>query len=202
MKIKICGITNLEDALLCESLGADAIGFIFYSKSKRYVTSESAKNIVKQLSAFTIKVGVFVNETTETINQISKMVGLNLVQLHGDESPQLIKEINLPIIKSFRIDDRFDFEGLNNYQNCYYLLDTFSESYYGGTGKTFDWKLIPDNLKSKIILSGGISSSNIRTIVEEVNPYAVDVSSSLEDFPGKKDHKKVKEFFNSLKGIL
>lgn len=198
MKIKICGITNLEDALLCESLGADAIGFIFYSKSKRYVTPESAKNIVKQLSAFTIKVGVFVNETPEIINRISKMAGLNLVQLHGDESPQLVEEINLPVIKSFRIDDRFDFEVLNNYQNCYYLLDTFSESDYGGTGKTFDWKLIPDRLKSKIILSGGISSSNVQKLKQEINPYAIDVSSSLEEYPGKKSENKVKEFFNNL----
>ena len=198
MKIKICGITNLEDALLCESLGADAIGFIFYSKSKRYVTPESAKEIVKQLSAFTIKVGVFVNETPEIINQISKMVGLNFAQLHGDESPQLVEEINLPVIKSFRIDGKFDFEVLNNYQNCYYLLDTFSESDYGGTGKTFDWKLIPDRLKSKIILSGGISSSNIQKLKQEINPYAIDVSSSLEEFPGKKSENKLKEFFNNL----
>lgn len=198
MKIKICGITNLEDALLCESLGADAIGFIFYSRSKRYVTPESAKEIVKQLSAFTIKVGVFVNETPEIINQISKMVGLNFAQLHGDESPQLVEEINLPVIKSFRIDGKFDFEVLNNYQNCYYLLDTFSESDYGGTGKTFDWKLIPDRLKSKIILSGGISSSNIQKLKQEINPYAIDVSSSLEEFPGKKSENKLKEFFNNL----
>lgn len=198
MKIKICGITNLEDALLCESLGSDAIGFIFYSKSKRYVTPESAKEIVKQLSAFTIKVGVFVNETPEIINQISKMTGLNFVQLHGDESPQLVEEINLPIIKSFRIDGKFDFEVLNNYQNCYYLLDTFSESDYGGTGKTFDWKLIPDRLKSKIILSGGISSSNVQNLKQEINPYAIDVSSSLEEYPGKKSEKKIKDFFNNL----
>jgi phosphoribosylanthranilate isomerase len=198
LKIKICGITNLEDALLCESLGSDAIGFIFYSKSKRYVTPESAKEIVKQLSAFTIKVGVFVNETPEIINQISKMTGLNFVQLHGDESPQLVEEINLPIIKSFRIDGKFDFEVLNNYQNCYYLLDTFSESDYGGTGKTFDWKLIPDRLKSKIILSGGISSSNVQNLKQEINPYAIDVSSSLEEYPGKKSEKKIKDFFNNL----
>lgn len=198
MKIKICGITNLEDALLCESLGSDAIGFIFYSKSKRYVTPESAKEIVKQLSAFTIKVGVFVNETPEIINQISKIAGLNFVQLHGDESPQLVEEMNLPVIKSFRIDGKFDFEVLNNYQNCYYLLDTFSESDYGGTGKIFDWKLIPDRLKSKIILSGGISSSNVQKLKQEINPYAIDVSSSLEEYPGKKSKKKIKEFFNNL----
>jgi phosphoribosylanthranilate isomerase len=201
MKIKICGITNLEDALLCESLGADALGFIFYKQSKRFVKPENVKEIVKQLSVFTLKVGVFVNTDSKTINDISKIAGLNLVQLHGDEMPAQIEEINLPVIKAFRVNQQFDFKVLGEYNNCYYLLDTFSSTEFGGTAKTFNWDLIPQSIKGNIILSGGINSSNIHKVYTDVNPYAVDVSSSLEEYPGKKNKEKVKEFFNNLKGI-
>jgi len=200
LKIKICGITNLEDALLCEKLGADALGFIFYNESKRYVTPESAKDIIKQLSAFTIKVGVFVNESSENINKISKIAGLNLVQLHGDEKPEQLHEINLPEIKAFRVGDNFNFDILDDYQNCYYLLDTYSTSSYGGTGNTFNWSIIPSEIRKKIILSGGISSANISAVINEINPYAVDVSSSLEEYPGKKSESKLLEFFNKVRG--
>lgn len=201
MKIKICGITNLDDAFLCQKLGADALGFIFYKNSERYIKPVSAKEIAKQLSIFTLKVGVFVNETSQKINEVSKIVGLNIVQLHGDEKPAQIEEINLPVIKSFRVSDTFDFNTLNVYKNCCYLMDTFSNSSYGGTGKTFDWNRIPTELKFKIILSGGISSSNIQEVYKEINPYAVDVSSSLEEFPGKKNENKLNEFFRNLMEI-
>jgi len=201
LKIKICGITNLEDALLCQRLGADALGFIFYKKSKRYIKPDSAKEIIKQLFVFTLKVGVFVNETSEKINEISKISGINLVQLHGDEKPEQIEEIDLPVIKSFRVNDDFNFNSINEYKNCGYLLDAYSSNSFGGTGKTFDWTIIPNELKSKIILSGGISCSNIQRVDKEVNPYAVDVSSSLEEYPGKKSEIKLKEFFNNLKGM-
>jgi phosphoribosylanthranilate isomerase len=201
VKVKICGITNLEDALFCEKLGADALGFIFYDKSKRQIQPNSARDIIKMLSPFTLKVGVFVNEISDNINVISKLVGLNIVQLHGDETPNQTAEINLPTIKAFRVSDGFNFDILNDYKNCYFLLDSYSLSEYGGTGNTFNWDLIPKYLKDKIILSGGISSSNIQRIIKEVNPYAIDVSSSLEEFYGKKSHEKLIEFFNSLKGI-
>ena len=201
MKVKICGITNLEDALLCEELTADALGFIFYEKSKRYVAPETVEQITEQIDAFILKVGVFVNEQPDRINSIAKSAGLNIVQLHGDETPEIISQINLPVIKAFRVNEQFDFETLNNYKNCYYLLDTFSKSEYGGTGKSFDWNLIPTELRSKIILSGGISSSNIQIIKTEINPYAVDVSSSLEEYPGKKSKGKLKEFFNKIRNI-
>ena len=201
LKIKICGITNLEDAFLSKELGADALGFIFYENSKRYITPESAEQIAKQIGALILKVGVFVNEKPERINSIAKTVQLNIVQLHGDETPEMISQINLPVIKAFRVNEQFDFETLNNYKNCYYLLDTFSKSEYGGTGKSFYWNLIPAELRSKIILSGGISSDNIKNIKNEINPYAVDVSSSLEEYPGKKSKGKLKEFFNKIRNI-
>jgi phosphoribosylanthranilate isomerase len=200
VKVKICGITNIEDSLLCEKLGADALGFIFYNKSKRFVSAESASEIIKQLSPFTLKVGVFVNEASEIINSVSKEVGLNIVQMHGDETPEQLDEINLPVIKSFRISKDFNFNILGNYKNCHFLFDTYSSEQYGGTGNTFDWDLIPKHLVDKIILSGGISSSNIGKVIASINPSAIDVSSSLEEYPGKKSEKKIKEFFNYLKG--
>jgi phosphoribosylanthranilate isomerase len=201
LKIKICGITNSKDALLSERLGADALGFIFYPKSERFIEPESAKGIIKLLAPFTFKVGVFVNESSKKINNIAKEVGLTSVQLHGDEPPEQIFEINLPVIKSFRIKNDFNFDLVKNYKGCYYLFDTFSSSKYGGTGQTFDWKLIPNELRNKIILSGGISVSNIKKVFEEIRPYAIDVSSLLEEFPGNKSENKLNDFFNNLKGL-
>lgn len=201
MKVKICGITNFEDALLCEELGADALGFIFYDKSERYIEPQLAKDIIKRLLPFTIKVGVFVNESTEKINSISKSIGLNIVQLHGDEPQNVLSEIDLPVIKAFRIKQDFEFNILNQFTNCGFLLDTYSDSSLGGTGKTFDWNIIPEQYRNKIILSGGVSSSNIQEIFSKIKPYAVDVSSSVEKYPGKKSAEKLTDFFYNLKGI-
>jgi phosphoribosylanthranilate isomerase len=200
VKVKICGITNTEDAVLCENLGADALGFIFYEGSKRYISPKKVNDIIKHLSPFTLKVGVFVNENSNKINSAAKTAGINIVQLHGNEKPELIAEINLPVIKAFRINDEFDFKILKEYKNCYFLFDTYSSMQYGGTGKTFNWDIIPKQFADKIILSGGISISNIKRIIDEVNPYAVDLSSSVEEYPGKKSELKLKQFFNILKG--
>ena len=198
LKIKICGITNLDDALLCESEGADALGFIFYKKSKRYIEPELVKNIVKHLSPFTMKVGVFVNDSVDFINKTASELNLNAVQLHGEESPDIIEKINLPVIKSFRINNEFDFSILEKYSNNSFLFDTYSDSVYGGTGKIFNWELIPKEIKNKIILAGGISIDNIEDIFTNVKPDAVDISSSLESEPGRKDKDKVKEFFKKI----
>jgi phosphoribosylanthranilate isomerase len=205
LRIKICGITNPEDALICEELGADALGFIFYEKSKRYIAPEKVRKIIKNLSPFIVKTGVFVNENPNVINEIALTTGLNVVQLHGDENPESLKEIKFPIIKSFRINNGFDSSILTAYKNATYLFDSYlpagqagSEIEYGGTGKTFDWKLIPGELKSKIILSGGIASNNIEEIYKNIKPAAVDLSSSLESEPGKKKKEKVEEFFKKI----
>ena len=198
MKVKICGITNVEDALLCESLVADALGFIFYKRSKRFIAPETAGKIISELSPFTLKVGVFVNETAEEINEISKEIKLNAVQLHGEESPEIISKINLPVIKSFRIKNGFDFSILKRFENIPFLFDTYSEKEYGGTGKIFNWELIPGELRNKIILSGGVSINNIEEIYKKIKPAAVDLSSSLESGPGRKDSEKVKEFFKKI----
>jgi phosphoribosylanthranilate isomerase len=150
-----------------------------------------------------MKVGVFVNETQEAINDISFIAKLNAVQLHSEESPDSIKNISLPVIKSFRVDDNFDYNVLKSCRDTYFLLDTYSNTQYGGTGKVFNWDSIPAEYKNKIILAGGVSIENVEEIFTKVKPAAIDLSSSLESGPGKKDKEKVKRFFeklNELKG--
>ena len=164
VKVKTCGITNLEDALFCESEGTEALGFIFYKKSKRCIEPDSAKEIIKRLSPFTMKIGVFVNESADIINETAADLHLNAVQLHGEESPETVNKINYPVIKSFRINNGFDFSILEKYPGVSFLFDTYSKIEYGGTGKVFNWELIPDELKGKIILAGGISINNIDDI--------------------------------------
>ena len=198
MKIKICGITNIEDALAAESLGADAIGFIFYEKGKRYVAPETIRDITNVLSPFTIKVGVFVNESSEIINTKSKLAGINVVQLHGNEKQDIINSISLPVIKVFRVDENFDYKMIDQYNGCSILLDTYSEKSYGGTGKQFDWEKIPAKIRNNIILAGGVSLENIEFIYKNINPAAVDLSSALEITTGKKDKNKMEKFFKKV----
>jgi phosphoribosylanthranilate isomerase len=204
LKIKICGITNIEDAFLVERFGANAVGFIFHEKSRRYISPDNASEIIKKLSPFTLKVGVFVNEKVQEINKISSQIKLNVVQLHGDKSPDMIAKIDFPVIKSFRINGVFDFKVLNKYKNVSFLFDSYSKEEYGGTGKIFNWDLIPKELNGNFILAGGITIDNLKEVFSEVKPKAIDVSSSLEKSPGIKDHLKVKEFFqrfNSLRSL-
>ena len=198
MKVKVCGITNLDDALMCERYGADAVGFIFYRKSKRYILPSEAARIAKQLSPFTMKVGVFVDEEKGYITKTFELVKLNTIQLHNNDKGFAENEFNYPIIRAFRIKDNFDFNALNRFNDNYFLLDSYSQNELGGTGKSFDWSIIPEALKHKIILAGGVSSSNIDYIYENIMPAAVDLSSSLEISPGKKDLEKVKIFFNKF----
>jgi phosphoribosylanthranilate isomerase len=198
MQVKICGITNIEDALLCQRLGANALGFIFYPRSTRFIPPEKAINIIRRLSVFTIKVGVFVNEESEYINDMAEAIGLSAVQVHGEETLQMLEEIKFPVIKSFRVDPEFDFSQLSPYDRHTILLDTYSERELGGTGTTFNWKLIPEEIRTKIIVAGGVSGENIENIYREINPLAVDLSSSVEISPGKKDPEKLESFFNKI----
>jgi len=198
VKIKICSITNIEDALAAETLGADAVGFIFYEKGKRYVAPETVRGITNVLSPFTIKVGVFVDESSEIINTKSKLAGINVVQLHGNQKQDIINSVSLPVIKVFRVDNNFDYKMIDQYNGCSILLDTYSKKSYGGTGKQFDWEKIPAKIRNNVILAGGISLENIESIFKNINPAAVDLSSSLEITPGKKDKKKMEKFFNKI----
>ena len=201
MKIKICGITNIDDARLCSDLGADALGFIFYKKSKRYIEPDVAKSIISKLPPFINKIGVFVNEDSSLINRIAKDIKLSAVQLHGEESEEYLKFIDYPVIKSFRVSESFDFNILNRYKHISFLLDSFNSQEYGGTGLQFNWDKIPQNIRSKIILAGGVSVENIEFIYNQIKPYAVDISSSIELEPGKKDHNKVKILFKKYNDL-
>jgi len=201
LKVKICGITNTDDALFCEKIGANALGFIFYEKSKRFINPDEAAKIISKLSPFTAKVGVFVNSSTQEVNKIAGKIKLNAVQLHGDETIDNVSEIDFPVIKSFRINEQFDFNILKDFKNISYLFDSYSKDEFGGTGKKFNWHLIPEELEGNFILAGGISIENIEKIFSEIKPKAIDVSSSLEISPGIKDHKKVKDFFNKINSL-
>lgn len=201
MKVKVCGITNIDDALLCERYGAELIGFIFYNKSKRFIPLVVAAKIIKKLSPFTIKVGVFVNEEVETINKTADLLKLDFIQLHGNEQPEMINSVERKVIKAFGINDSFDFSYIKEFKNAIPLLDSFSMKMFGGTGTKFNWEFIPNIIRDKIILAGGVSSDNVEFIYRYIKPLAVDVSSSLELSPGKKDKNKVKEFFQIIEQL-
>lgn len=196
IRVKVCGITNLSDALLSSRLGAHAIGFIFYKGSKRYIEPEKAKEITSKLPPFLLKVGVFVNEEEEDVLRIVENCGLDRVQIYNDPDLEYIKIPKEKIIKAIRVKDIKDIERANN---CPYfpLLDTFSDKEYGGTGKSFNWELL-SFMKRDYILAGGINISNLEPIMG-VRPYAIDVSSGLESKPGVKDEKKMFEFFSFLR---
>jgi phosphoribosylanthranilate isomerase len=200
-KIKICGITNLEDALLAVELGADALGFVF-SKSPRRIEADVAREIIQQLPPFLSVTGVFVNETDEFVKHVARRCNLNVLQFHGDEDPEYLDNFNRKIIKAFRIKDHSSLEKLSQYSVQGYLLDSHVEGKMGGTGVTFDWDLaIEAKQYGPVILSGGLNPDNIQSAIEKVRPYAVDASSGLELSPGKKDPEKMKLFFERIKRL-
>jgi phosphoribosylanthranilate isomerase len=200
VKVKVCGTTRLKDALLAVECGADAIGFIFYKKSPRSVTMKTAKEICAKLPPFVNRVGVFVNETAEKINRIADRCGLDAVQLHGDESPALCKKIKCRVIKAVRVKDAASLKAMSHYKVDGFLLDTYKEDQWGGTGKVFDWELAARAKKyGPVIIAGGLNPRNVKAAIQQVQPYGVDVSSGVEQSPGIKDPKKVKAF---LKAVL
>jgi phosphoribosylanthranilate isomerase len=202
IKVKICGITCLEDALLAVDAGADAVGFVFYEKSPRNINPMQAAEIISKLPPLIQTVGLFVNEESEKVNWTADYCGLDLVQLHGDESPEDCLEINRRVIKAFRMKNIVSIEPLRKYQAAGYLLDAWSPDAFGGTGKTFNWEMAAAARQyGRIILAGGLSADNVVEAVRTVQPYAVDVSSGVESAPGKKDRDKVKEFIKRVKGL-
>jgi phosphoribosylanthranilate isomerase len=200
VKVKVCGTTRLKDALLAVECGADAIGFIFYKKSPRCVLVKTAKEICSKLPPFVHRVGVFVNETADTINRIAERCGLDAVQLHGDESPAFCKKIKRRVIKVVRVKDVISLKEMSRYTVDGFLLDTFKEDQWGGTGKVFDWELAARAKKySPVILAGGLNPRNVKAAIKKVQPYGVDVSSGVEQSPGKKDPKKMKAFIKAVR---
>ena len=200
VKVKICGMTNLKDVKVAVDGGVDAVGFIFYKKSPRSVTMQAVRKIVLELPPFVDSVGVFVNETAEQINKIADHCKLDRVQLHGDESPAFCKKIRRRVIKVIRVKDIQSLKKLSDYPVSSFLLDTFSEDQYGGTGKVFDWNLAYSAKKyGPIILAGGLTPINVRQAIQRIQPYGVDVCSGVESQPGIKDHKKMQAFLKNVK---
>jgi len=199
IQTKVCGITNISDALFSIKCGASAIGFVFYKKSERYISYNDAFDVIKYLPPGTAKIGVYVNEDAKMVNDSSKKLNLDYVQLHGDESATFCKDINFPIIKAFRIkDDSFKSQILK-YNVSVFLFDTFTKKDYGGTGKIFNWELIKQGFQRPFIHSGGLNINNVLDAINVTNPDAIDISSGLEDYPGKKDHEKIFEFFKLIR---
>ena len=196
---KICGITNLVDAKVAVENGASAIGFIFYEKSPRAISIENAKSISKQLSYSVGRVGVFVNQNKDFIDKTISEVQLNMIQLHGDESSNFCNQFEVPVFKAVRIKNEASLSVMDQYNVAGFLLDTFSNQQYGGTGETFDWSLINEQIDTPIILSGGLNPDNILDAIDSVNPAAIDVNSGVELSPGKKDHQKINLLFENLK---
>ena len=200
VKVKICGMTNLKDVKVAVDGGVDAVGFIFYKKSPRSVTMQAVREIVLELPPFVHSVGVFVNETAEQINKIADHCKLDRVQLHGDESPAFCKKIRRRVIKAIRVKDMQSLKKLSEYPVSSFLLDTFSQDHYGGTGKVFDWNLAyPAKKYGPIILAGGLTPINVRQAIQRIQPYGVDVCSGVESQPGIKDHKKMQAFLKNVK---
>ena len=200
VKVKICGMTNLNDVKVAVDGGVDAVGFIFYKKSPRSVTMQAVRKIVLELPPFVDSVGVFVNETAEQINKIADRCNLDRVQLHGNESPTFCKKIRRRVIKAIRVKDIQSLKKLSDYPVSSFLLDTFSEDQYGGTGRVFDWNLAyPAKKYGPIILAGGLTPINVHQAIQSIQPYGVDVCAGVESQPGIKDHKKMQTFLKNAK---
>jgi len=199
-RVKICGITSVKDALTAAQHGADAIGLVFYSKSPRNVSIAQAAEIVARLPAFVSAVGLFVDAAPEKIHAVLAKVKLDLLQFHGDEAPEECRQYGLPYMKAVRVQ-----VGINllQYAADYgdakaLLLDAYTEGAVGGTGQTFDWNLIPENLPKNIVLAGGLDASNVGSAIRQVRPYAVDVSGGVEREKGIKDADKIAAFIRGV----
>ncbi len=203
--VKICGITNLEDALLSAELGADALGFNFYPPSPRYVRQEQIRAILEELPANILTIGVFVDADLDFVEHVVRTTGLTAVQLHGSESAEFARKLkqntNAAVIKAFRISDAFNAEHFLQFDVDAILLDAYSPKMYGGTGETFDWEVARQvrSVFPKMYLAGGLSPANVKRAITEVDPFGVDVCSSVESFPGKKNPELLKRFIAEAK---
>lgn len=201
VRVKICGITDSDDAVMAASLGAWAIGFIFYKKSPRFIGPYKARKIIDRLPPFVTPVGVFVNQREGAVKEILDFCGIRTVQFHGEESPSFCKRFrDFKVIKSFRVAKRVEISEFKKFDVDAFLFDTYQKDTPGGTGKTFDWSQIKSvkSLGRPVILSGGLHSNNIQEAIEEVRPFAVDVASGVEQSPGKKSERSLKEFFSRV----
>lgn len=204
IRVKICGITNPDDAAAAVEAAADALGFVFHRKSPRYVEPQVVKAIVASLPPFILPVGVFVNEEPKVVRDLMDSCGLALAQLHGDESAGYCETLGRPVMKAIRLKDRASLLALAEYKGRAqvrgFLLDAFAPDVYGGTGHTTNWSIAAEIAKSMtVILAGGLTPENVAAAIGTVKPYAVDVSSGVEATPGKKDHGKIRAFVQAAK---
>ena len=200
-RVKICGITNLDDALHAVDAGADALGFVFYKESPRHIFPEEAAGIIAQLPPFVQAVGLFVNEQPDQVNEVADLCRLDLVQLHGDETPAYCQQIRRRVLKAFRVRSLTCLDPMADYRTAGILLDTYSPSFYGGTGTAFNWEIAREAARRsrRIVLAGGLTPDNVADAIRQVHPWAVDVSSGVEAAPGTKDHEKVRLFIRNAK---
>jgi phosphoribosylanthranilate isomerase len=203
VKVKICGITNKVDALAAVDSGCDGLGFVFYRKSPRYIDPGKAKEIISELEPRVIKIGVFVNSREKFIKAVARKCSLDMLQFSGQETPEFCRRFKkFKVIKSFRVKNKIKLADVLRYRTFAYLFDTLSPGYFGGTGKIFNWKFLARDLagvKTPVFLAGGLNEKNVLRAVRIVDPEWIDVSSSLESGPGKKDRNKVKRFIASAK---
>jgi len=202
VKVKICGITNYEDATAAADMGADMLGFNFYPKSPRYLTPEQAEKIIDRLPAFVDLVGLFVNDPVERIEQVIEQCRLDWVQFHGDETPGFcdrFSSLNVRTMKAIRVKDKKDIDLADKYFTDAILLDAFDPKKYGGTGLVFDWNVI-GNMSKRVFLAGGITAENVTKAVN-LGIYGIDVCSGIESKPGKKDHAKMRKLFDKIQEV-
>jgi phosphoribosylanthranilate isomerase len=203
-RVKICGITNLEDALAAVEYGADAVGFVLYRQSPRYTEPSRVREIIRQLPPYVTTVGLFVDAQESEIRSTVEECGIDLIQFQGNEPPDLCHQFSQRAIKAIHVRDRESLVSLSRYRVRALLLDTYQEGEYGGTGKRFDWDLAvaAKVAAGRIILAGGLTPENVREAVCKVHPYGVDVSSGVEGrVKGKKDHEKIRRFIEAAKGL-
>ncbi|CAH1386917.1 phosphoribosylanthranilate isomerase [Candidatus Nitrotoga sp. M5] len=202
-RIKICGITRMEDALAAAHSGADALGLVFYDKSPRYVTLKQAAQLAAAIPPFVTRVGLFVNASAESVQGVLQQVPLDTLQFHGEEEPAFCAQFDRPYLKAVRVKCGVDLvQCAARYKDAQgLLLDAFIEGTHGGTGVSFDWTLIPHNLPIPVVLSGGLHLKNVTEAIKQVRPWAVDVSSGVEAEKGIKDVAKIAAFINEVKKI-
>lgn len=203
VRVKVCGITRCEDARIAVQLGVDAIGFVFWHHSARYIDPDSAHRIAVGLPPFVCTVGVYVDPDAAWVEETIQVARLNLLQFHGDEPPEFCNQFSQPYIKAVRVKQDTD---LLQYAERYntakgLLLDTYAKNTPGGTGHTFDWHLIPQHLPLPLILSGGLNPNNVAMAIKQTQPWAVDVSSGVENAKGIKDEKKIFAFMQGVKQL-
>jgi phosphoribosylanthranilate isomerase len=202
-QVKICGVTNVADALAAAGAGADLIGLNFYERSPRYITLATAMEISRALPPFVQRVGVFVNPAADLVLRAIAECGLNLLQFHGDEDSDFCTQFGLMSMKAIRVRDAESLKTLGNYHTDAFLLDAHSRSGFGGTGEKFNWELAVEaqKLGKPIFLAGGLTPENVAAAVRQVRPFAVDVSSGVESAPGKKDAAKVRAFIAAVRAV-